>query len=147
VIARPPLFKQIVDHQIARLGVNIVTQLGALAAYRTKHLWLPRVLRTNLEHQARLKQCFDSVAGLRTLLFPSMGNFLAVDVTATGLDAETVVRRALVAGFVIRSGAYTSEQFGQKFIRVTTTVPTDYVEQFCRAFPEGVTRDVPVAHV
>ncbi len=139
-IARPKLFEQIAENQIARLGVNIVTQLGALAAYRSKQTWLPRVLERNLKHQAALKACFDNVRGLKPLVFPSMGNFLAADVTGTGLSAEDIVRRTLDAGFVIRSGAYTSRRFGQMFVRVTTTVPTEHVERFFTAFPYAVAR-------
>lgn len=138
VIARPDLFRKLTEHQIARLGVSIVVQSGALAAYRTKKTWLPTVLEQNMKHQAALKACFDSVPGLRTLVFPSMGNFLAADTTDTGMSAEDLVRRTLDAGFVIRSGAYTSERFGQMFVRVTTTVPSDHVERFCKAFPAAV---------
>ena len=145
LIVRNDLFQTIADQQIARLGVNIITQLGALAAYRTKSTWLPRVLETNMKHQIALKECFDSVKGLKALVFPSMGNFVAADVTTTGFPAEEVVRRTLDAGFVIRSGEYTSERFGQRFIRVTTTVPTDHVDQFCRAFPAALGRKARVA--
>lgn len=144
VIARPDLFQKIAEHQIARLGVNIVVQLGAVAAYRTKKTWLPKILAQNLKHQAALKKCFDTVTGLKTLVFPSMGNFLAADTTATGLSAEEVVRRTLDAGFVIRSGGYTSERFGHMFVRVTTTVPTDHVDRFCKAFPTAVARGICV---
>jgi aspartate/methionine/tyrosine aminotransferase len=138
LIARPALFRQIADNQIARLGVNIVTQAGALAAYRSKHAWLPKVLETNSNNQRALKACVDSVGGLRSLVYPSMGNFLAVDVTETGSRAEDIVRSTLEAGFVIRSGAYTSQEFGERFVRVTTTVPTENVERFCKAFPAAV---------
>jgi aspartate/methionine/tyrosine aminotransferase len=145
LIARPDIFGQIVENQIARLGVNIVTQEGALVAYRSKQTWLPKVLETNRRHQSALKACFDTVDGMTTLVYPSMGNFLAADVTGTGLEAEAVVRRTLDAGFVIRSGAYTSEKFGERFIRVTTTVPTDHVERFCRAFPRALGRTDSIA--
>ena len=138
VIAYPEIFREIVDHQIARLGVSIVTQEGALAAYRTKHNWLPKVLETNRRHQSMLKTCFESVDGVNTIVHPSMGNFLAADVTGTSLDAEAVVRAVLRAGFVIRTGAYTSEKFGERFIRVTTTVPTDHISRFCDAFPRAL---------
>lgn len=147
LIARPEIFREIADNQIARLGVNIVTQAGALAAYRSKQTWLPRVLETNRQNQKALKTCFDTVDGLQTLIYPSMGNFVAVDVTGTGVGAEDIVRSTLDAGFVVRSGAYTSQQFGERFIRVTTTVPGEHVERFCRAFPSAVRRAVhaPVA--
>ena len=46
-----------------------------------------------------------------------------------------MVVSALQHGFVVRSGVYTSPQFGDRFLRVTTTVPTAAVEKFCAALP------------
>jgi histidinol-phosphate/aromatic aminotransferase/cobyric acid decarboxylase-like protein len=84
--------------------------------------------------------------GLTAIVYPSLGNFLAADVTNSGFEAEAVVRRTLEAGFVIRSGAYTSTKFGERFIRVTTTVPTDHIQRFCNAFPSVLTRHPSSAH-
>lgn len=137
-IVRPTLFRNIVDHHISRLGVNIVVQRGAVVAYQTKQAWLPRVLASNRSHQTAIKKCFDSVPGIIPICAPSAGNFLAADVVGTQLGAEEIVRRVLGAGFVIRSGAYTSQNFGDKFIRVTTTVPKESIEMFCEGFPAAV---------
>jgi aspartate/methionine/tyrosine aminotransferase len=139
-VVAPNLFEEITAHHISRLGVNVVTQLGAIAAYQSKDSWLPRILATNSKHQREIADCFNGIRGFRTLVFPSSGNFLAVDVTGSGLDAEEVVRRTLQCGYVIRSGAYTSPKFGTFFIRVTTTVPSEHVEKFCAAIP-GVLSD------
>ncbi len=143
VIVAPELFQQLVVHHISRLGVNKVVQLGAIAAYRTQQNWLPRMLAVNADHQRKLNDCFETIPGLKTVALPSMGNFLAADVTGTGCDAEEVVRRTLSAGFVIRSGVYTSQRFGNSFIRVTTTVPTEHIEKFCQAFPVAIADRVP----
>jgi hypothetical protein len=56
-------------------------------------------------------------------------------VAGTGHDAEAVVRAALAAGFVIRSGAYTSPRFGERFVCITTTVPETDMARFCDALP------------
>ena len=142
-IVAPELFQQLVEHHMSRLGVNKVVQLGAIAAYRTQHTWLPRMSALNADHQRRLNDCFETIPGLKTVALPSMGNFLAADVLGTGCDAEEVVRRTLNAGFVIRSGGYTSRRFGNSFIRVTTTIPTEHIEKFCEAFPVAIADRVP----
>jgi hypothetical protein len=56
-------------------------------------------------------------------------------VTGTGLDAEAFVRKVLDAGFVIRSGGYTSPRFGNRFVRVTTTVSVSDMTRFCSTLP------------
>ena len=51
------------------------------------------------------------------------------------VDAEAFVRKVLDAGFVIRSGAYTSPRFGDRFVRITTTVPPSDMTRFCSTLP------------
>lgn len=136
VVAHPKLFEQIADHQISRLGINVVTQRGAVIAYRTKARWLPELRRLNNLHKSLIVNRLASLKGARALVPDAGGNFLAIDVTGTGRTAEQVVASALPHGFVVRSGVYTSPNYGDRFLRVTTTVPTESVEKFCRALPQ-----------
>jgi len=137
-IAHPRLMTRIAEMQVSRLGGNWIAQQGAIAAYRSKANWCPKVLEINRHNQKTLQACISRIPGLRTIVPSSSGNFLAIDVTKTGYDAETIVKATLDAGFVIRSGGYTSKRFGNQFVRVTTTVPPDHVEKFCDAFPAAV---------
>ena len=134
-VAHPAIFERIADHQISRLGVNLVTQRGAIAAYRTKAQWLPKLRRLNDEHKRLLGERLASLQGARPLVTGDGGNFLAIDVTGTGRTAEQVVASALRHGFVVRSGVYTSPAYGDRFLRVTTTVPTADVDKLCAALP------------
>ncbi len=134
-IASPKMVRRIAERQVSRLGGNWIAQKGAMAAYRTKSSWCPRVIAINRRNQELLHDCFSKVAGLKVLAYPSSGNFLAVDVSGTGRGAEDVVAAVLNGGFVIRSGGYTSPRFGNEFVRVTTTVPTADVSRFCEMLP------------
>lgn len=136
VVAHPKVFGRITDHQISRLGVNVITQRGALVAYKTKRNWLPELRRLNNLHKSMLVNRLGSLKGASALVPDAGGNFLAIDVTGTGRTAEQVVSSALDHGFVVRSGVYTSPNFGDRFLRVTTTVPTDAVEKLCHALPK-----------
>ena len=115
-----------------------MAQQGAIAAYRTKDEWRPRVLTASRRHQDRLLECVTAIDGLRPIVYPAAGNFLAIDVSGTGVDAEAVVKAVLDRGIVIRSGGYTSANSGNRFIRVTATVPEEHIERFCSVFPEAV---------
>jgi aspartate/methionine/tyrosine aminotransferase len=139
-IAAPELMTRIADHQVSRLGGNWVAQRGAIAAYSTKEEWRPRVLELSRRHQTQLRACVEELEGLTAIAYPASGNFLAIDVSGAGLDAEDVVREMLDAGIVIRSGGYTSERFGNRFVRVTTTVPEAHINRFCAVFPGAVER-------
>lgn len=137
-IAQGKLFDLLTTNHISRLGGNWVAQRGAIAAYRTKPKWLPKVLEVNRQHQAEIKTCIDRLKKIRPIVFPSGGNFLAIDVTETENIANAIVETVLDFGIVIRSGNYTSKRFGDRFLRVTTTVPPDYVSRFCEVFPQAL---------
>jgi histidinol-phosphate aminotransferase len=135
VVTAPALMEKITAHQISRLGVSVLTQRGAIEAYRCKPRWLPELRRLNDLHRGMVAGGVAKSPGARVLVPDGGGNFVAIDVTQTGRTAEEVVASALGHGFVVRSGVYTSEEFGNRFLRVTTTVPTDAVEKFCAALP------------
>jgi aspartate/methionine/tyrosine aminotransferase len=143
-IAAPAFVRRVAERQVSRLGGNWIAQKGAIAAYRTKTAWRPKVVEANRRNQELLRDTVASIPGVEVLVHPSSGNFLALDVTGTGLDAEAFVRRVLDAGFVIRSGGYTSPRFGDRFVRVTTTVPQGDMTRFCTTlgslFPSSRTR-------
>lgn len=130
-VAAPAFVRKVAERQVSRLGGNWIAQKGAIAAYRTKASWRPRVAETNRRNQELLRDAVAAIPGLQVLVYPSSGNFLALDVTGTGLDAEAFVTKVLDAGFVIRSGAYTSPRFGNRFVRVTTTVAPSDMARFC----------------
>lgn len=135
LLAHPKLFDEITEKQISRLGVNSVVQRGAIRAYETKATWLPEMRRINDSHQEMIRRCLGN-SGAKAMTTPSAGNFVAIDITDTGLSAEKIVAGVLAEGVVVRSGLYTSQVYGDRFIRVTTTVPTKSVTRFCEVFPK-----------
>jgi aspartate/methionine/tyrosine aminotransferase len=139
-LTNPGLLRKIRDRQISRLGGNWLAQRGAIAAYKTKKSWRPRVIETCRRNQRVLNECIAKLDGLRVLVYPSSGNFLAVDVTRTGRSASEFVSAALDGGFVVRSGGYTSPRFGDQFVRITTTVPPAHIDLLCEAMPKIVTQ-------
>ena len=41
-------------------------------------------------------------------------------------------------GIMIRQGSYHTPLFGSRFVKVSTTVPTEWVDAFCRQLPEAI---------
>ena len=137
-LAHPKVVSRIRERQVNRLGGNWIAQRGAIAAYKSANVWRPKVLKRNSANQEMLYQAIAKSDGLRVIAYPSAGNFLAVDVTGAGCGAEEVVKAVLKAGFVIRSGGYTSPRFGNRFVRVTTTVVAEQMERFCKGLPSAL---------
>jgi aspartate/methionine/tyrosine aminotransferase len=65
---------------------------------------------------------------------PSHGNFLAVDIDGSGLTADQVCAALLERDVFIRSGTYQSPAFGERFVKVSTSVPTAWAERFAAAW-------------
>ena len=138
VVAQPELFAALEEQHVSRFGVNQTVQRGAIAGYESKSKWLPGLLEANRRNQALVETCVEALDGLHVLVSPSNGNFLAVDVTNSGCGPEAIVDALLDENIVIRSGAYTTTRYKDRFIRITTTVPTAQIERFCEVFPRVV---------
>ena len=138
VVGPPDLMEEAARRHVGRLGANLVAQHAAIAAIRTKAEWFPGLFATQRRHQALLRDAATAVPGVVPLVFPSQTNFVAFDVSGAGIDANGLVRQMQTHKISIRSGSYGSPRFGQRFFRVTSTVPMDHVAAFAEAFPKAV---------
>ena len=79
----------------------------------------------------------DKVDGASLPVFPSKANMFVIDVSATGVNPETLEERLLHDHLVHgRAGSYLSKLNGSKFFRVSFTVPEKDAKRFADAFPE-----------
>jgi aspartate aminotransferase len=121
------------------LGVNILAQVAAVAALRTKARWFPEVLRQCRANQARIRGVVERIPGLSLPVFPSQANMFVIDVAAAGLRPETLQRELLERhGVFVRAGNYLSPKFGDRFVRVSFSNPPSDIERFATAFPTAV---------
>jgi aspartate aminotransferase len=121
------------------LGVNILAQVAAVAALRTKSSWFPEVLRQTRANQERIRGVVASIPGLTLPVFPSQANMFAIDISAMGLRPEALQRELLERhGVFVRAGNYLSPKFGDRFVRISFSNPPSDIERFARAFPTAV---------
>ncbi len=73
--------------------------------------------------------------GFTVPVYPSHGNFLVIETLDVGVRPEALVAAAKTEGIMIRQGAYHTQLFGDRFVKVSTTVPVDWVERFCERLP------------
>ena len=78
------------------------------------------------------------VKGFSIPVYPSQGNFVAIDVSAAGIESEALCEVYLRRKFLIRHAGYHSRRYADRFIKVTTTVPESWIEEFCDLLPEMV---------
>ncbi len=139
VVGPPELLQRIRKYNTNDLGVNVLAQVAATAALRTKPRWIGGVREATRENQRRIRDVVRTVPDTFLPLYPSQANMFALDISATGVTPEALQKELLLAhGVFVRAGNYLSPKFGERFVRVSFSNPTSDIDRFCRAFPEAM---------
>jgi len=138
VTALPDVIEQLAMAPPNNLGSNIVAQRGAIAGLKVKPEWLSGVLATTRENQELILKTVESIPGLRVPVSPSHGNFLVIECVEAGVRPEAVCTILSRHNIMVRQGAYHTEAFGSRFIKVSTSTPREWVEEFCALLPASI---------
>ncbi len=138
VIGVPEIIKSIKTIVINDLGTNVVSQRGAIAAIKSKKDWLTRIKTITRSNQNIIKDAVDQVENAYLPVFPSDGNMLAIDVYDTGVSPLDISEYLLDKKVFTREGSYTSKCFGDRYLRVSFSIPKEQVEYFAKVFVEGM---------
>ena len=136
--AAPEIIERLTEAPPNNLGSNIVAQRGAIAGLKVKAEWLSTVLSTTRENQELILEVVDGIEGLRVPVSPSNGNFLIIECAKAGVTPEAVCSVLSQSNVMVRQGAYHTETFGDRFIKVSTSTPREWVEEFCALLPESI---------
>ncbi|MDR2624157.1 MAG: pyridoxal phosphate-dependent aminotransferase [Methanobrevibacter sp.] len=120
------------------LGTNIVAQAGAIAGLKSKDKWLDDVVKTTRNNQRLIKSMIDNVDDVFIVNYPSDGNMLAIDIEKTGINSEELAEYLLDKNIFTRGGNYTSPNFGDKYLRVSFSIPEKEVKIFNQEFPKAI---------
>lgn len=133
-VAAPALAADIASWSTGVLGASVVAQRAAMAGLSVKAEWMAEVRRINKENQERIVAATRPF-GFAVPVHPSHGNFLVIETLDAGVRPEALVAAAKAEGIMIRQGTYHTERFGDRFIKVSTSVPDAWVERFCERLP------------
>lgn len=120
------------------LGTNVVAQYGAIAALKSKPEWIDYVKDTTFNNQKIIKEAVDKCDGCFILRYPSDGNMMAIDLSGAGINPKVMSKYLLERNVFTREGEYTSKRFGDKYLRVSYSVPPEDVKVFAREFVDAV---------
>lgn len=137
--ATPERVKAIARFNTNDLGVNILAQVAAHAALRSKPKWIGEVVRQTRANDERVAATAVTVEGVTVPVHPSWANMTVLDVSSTGLSPEAIQEEMLKThGVFVRSGNYLSPTHGSRFVRVSFSNPPGDIDRFATAFPETV---------
>jgi aspartate/methionine/tyrosine aminotransferase len=138
VVAHPDIIEKLSAAPPNNLGSNILSQRAALAGLSIKAEWFPGVLSQQRANQKLIKDAADTIPGLSMPVFPSNGNFVVLECERAGVKPEALVAAYQKHDIMIRQGAYHTPNFGDRFVKISTTVPTAWVEEFVDLLPTMV---------
>jgi len=137
--AVPELSKKISRFNTNDLGVNILAQLAARAALRSKQTWIGEVVRTTRENCRRVHDAGCRVPGVTAPIAPSRANMTILDIAETGVSPQALQEELLVRhGVFLRAGSYLSPAHGARFVRISFSNPPQEIDRFVRAWPEAM---------
>ena len=140
VVAEPDLIERLAGSPPNNLGSSILSQRAALAGLKIKSEWFPGVLTQQRANQKRINDAVIRIPGLEMPVFPSNGNFIVIECAKAGVKPEALVAAFQERKIMIRQGAYHTPTFGDRFIKVSTSVPSLWVEEFVALLPAMVER-------
>lgn len=139
-IAHPDIINLLAAAPPNNLGSNILSQRAAIAGLRIKSDWFPAVLQQQRDNQKIIKDTVDRISGLSIPVYPSNGNFIIIETFSARITPEALVAAFQERGVMIRQGGYHTPTFGNKFVKVSTSVPSSWVEEFAQLLPLMVER-------
>lgn len=138
LIADPDVAEMLADGPPNNLGSSMLAQRGAIAGLKVKAEWFPKVLAEQRANQERVRTAVEAIPGLSVPVFPSNGNFLVVECAEAGVRPEAICAVMARHDILVRHGRYHTQAFGDRFIKVSVSVPPEWVEEFCALLPQAV---------
>jgi len=140
IVAHPDVAERLAAAPPNNLGSSILAQRAASAGLAIRAEWFPKALEQQRANQKRIKDAVDGIDRLEMPVFPSNGNFVVIETEGAGVAPGALVAEYQKHDIMIRQGSYHTPTFGDRFVKVSTSVPEEWVEQFVDLLPELVDR-------
>ena len=140
IIADPDVVERLAAAPPNNLGSSLLSQRAALAGLSIKDAWFPGVLAQTRENQALIHEAVGKITGLSMPVYPSNGNFIVIECGDNAVRPEALVAAYGERGFMIRQGSYHTPTFGDRFVKVSTSVPKPWIEEFVELLPAMMER-------
>lgn len=138
VVSSKPIIDAIKNAVVNDLGVNIISQYGAIAGLKSKDVWFEDMRQTCFENQRLIKEMVDTIDGIFLPVYPSDANMMVIDIYETGINPKDLSNYLIQKGLFTREGEYTSDEFGERYLRVSFSIPTEEIKIFCEEFPKAI---------
>ena len=132
------LFEEFASAGASVLGASVIAQRAALAGLSVKAEWMAQVRAIDDANKAMIAETIKDIPGLALPVWPSHGNFLVLETIGAGIRPEALVECFRRRNIMIRQGTYHTQRFGDRFVKISTTVPSEWVQALCVLLPDMV---------
>lgn len=139
VISSPDLMRPMRASVINDLGTNSLAQEAGIAGLQSKSEWIEDIRQTCFNNQKLIKEAVDETPGAFLPVYPSDANMMVIDISETGISPIELSEYLLEEkNIFIREGNYTSKLFGDRYVRVSYSIPTEEVQVFRDEFKNAI---------
>lgn len=139
VISSPSLIQKMRASVINDLGTNSLAQEAGIAGLQSKNDWLKEVKEITFNNQKLIKEAVDETEGAFLPLYPVDANMMVIDISGTKVTPLELSEYLLKEkNIFVREGNYTSQKFGENYVRVSFSIPTEEVQQFRNEFKNAI---------
>jgi len=138
LVANPALIDEFAAQSVEVLGGNVPAQRAALAGLGVKGEWMRDVRAVTRRNNAAIAKAARNIPGLAVPIDFSHGNFLIIETQGAGVTPEALVTAFRGENIAIRHGRYHSAALGDRFIKISTSVPEAWAERLCVLLPRMV---------
>ena len=117
------------------LGSNIVAQRGAIAGLNIMDEWFPEVFKIQRQNQKNVFDLISNTDDFEVPIYPSNGNFIIIEINNPEITPEAISKCYSEHKILVRQGSYHTKKFGNKFIKVSLSVPEEWTNEFLNLFP------------
>ena len=89
-------------------------------------------------NQKLIKEVVDEIDGVFLPVYPSEANMMAIDLSGAGISPKDMSNYLLKRKIFTREGEYTSNLFGDNYLRISYSIPEEQIKVFCEEFPKAV---------
>ena len=122
------------------LGSNIVAQRGAIAGLKIMDEWFPKIFRLQRKNQKNVFEMINNTKGFEVPIYPSNGNFIIIEIEDKEITPEAISSCYAEHKILVRQGSYHTKIFGNKFVKVSLSVPKEWADEFINLFPSIITK-------
>ena len=138
VVANRQMIERFAAFSTATLGASVLAQRAAQAGLAVKRNGCRPFSACSAAIRRRSRRRSTQISGLTVPIYPSQGNFVIIECAELGVRPEALAAVFAQRGIMIRQGSYHTPRFGSRFVKVSTTVPTEWVDAFCRQLPGAI---------